>query len=175
MIEQIKSLFKLFHSILVIYLTFSLYEINKTLPHLLIGAEIATTIQITLIDRRYKGRDWKQLLFSLSLVYALRPTELNVLRFLFLAKIFYVHQSLTSVSESIFTGSWKIFRLLKIAFDFSRLAVVFYLFLGCLIVVYKYWAYLWTDPEKVLSTHQILYFFMITSSSIGYGDITPKN
>jgi hypothetical protein len=47
--------------------------------------------------------------------------------------------------------------------------------MGFLIVVYKYWAYLWTDPEKVLSTHQILYFFMVTSSSIGFGDITPKN
>lgn len=46
---------------------------------------------------------------------------------------------------------------------------------GVFIIVYKYWAYLWTDPEKTLSTHQILYFFMVTSSSIGYGDITPKN
>ena len=111
----------------------------------------------------------------MSLAYALRTTELNVLRFLFLAKIFYVQRALAEVSENIFTGSLRLFRLLKVAFDFSRLLVLFYLTLGCMIVVYKYWAYLWTDPEKVLSTHQIMYFFMITSSSIGFGDITPKN
>ena len=64
---------------------------------------------------------------------------------------------------------------MKVAFDLLRLLVVFYLTMGCMIVVYKYWVYLWADPEKVLSTHQIMYFFMITSSSIGYGDITPKN
>lgn len=47
--------------------------------------------------------------------------------------------------------------------------------LGFFIIIYKYWAYLWIDPEKTLATHQILYFFMVTSSSIGFGDITPKN
>lgn len=52
MLEQITSVFKLLHSVLVIYVTFSLYEINKNLPHILIGAEIAMTLLITLIDRK---------------------------------------------------------------------------------------------------------------------------
>ncbi len=171
----ITSILKLFHSIGIIYITFLLYEINRTLPALFVGVELLLTLFIIFIDPKENGREWKQLFFSLSLVYALRLTELNVLRFLFLGKIFYVYHSLTEASQSLFVGNWKFIRLGKVLFDLLKVTVVFYLFLGCLIVVYKYWAYLWTDPEKVLSTHQILYFFMITSSSIGFGDITPKN
>lgn len=56
------------------------------------------TLILTLIDRKEQGRDWKQLFFSISLVYALRPTELNLLRFIFLSKIFYVQRSLAEAS-----------------------------------------------------------------------------
>ena len=112
---------------------------------------------------------------SLTLIYALRPSQLGFLRYLFLAKIFYVATSLSEVSQNILTNNFKLLRILKVVFDFSRVTVVFYMFLGMFVVVYKYWAYLWTDPEKVLQTHQIMYYMMITSSSVRYGDFTPKN
>ena len=43
---------KLFHSILIVYVTFLLYEINKTLPAVYIGAEFLFTLIITIIDRK---------------------------------------------------------------------------------------------------------------------------
>jgi hypothetical protein len=91
-------------------------------------------------------RDWKQLLYSLSLVYALRPTDIAFFKYLFLVKIFNIQKTLASVSDDLLGSNFKLFRFLKTIFDFLKITLGFYMFLGIIVVVYKYWAYLWTDP-----------------------------
>lgn len=71
---SLTTLFKLCHSILIIYITFLLYEINKTIPVELIGLEILLTLFVGLLERKTSGFSWNQLFLSISLVYALRPT-----------------------------------------------------------------------------------------------------
>jgi hypothetical protein len=35
---------------------------------------------------------------------------------------------------------------MKVLFDYCKYTSVFYLGLGFLLVIYKYWAFLWSDP-----------------------------
>lgn len=64
-------------------------------------------------------------------------------------------------------------RLTKILLSIIRLTLVEYIFLGVVLLGYKLWTINDTEGE-LLEDYIILYKLIVTATTIGYGDITPK-
>jgi len=135
--------------------------------------EIGFTILSLLISRKHFF-DVLQVVISLFLTYSLIPNNYSFLVGLFFFKIIYVANVLGEVLEDLFATTGNNFtRLLKILISLLRYTIVEYLFLGLVLLGYKMWTL--NDPEgTVPEDYIILYKLIVTATTIGYGDITPK-
>lgn len=135
--------------------------------------ELGLTIISILIGKKH-FLDVFQIIFSLNLSYTLIPNNYSFLAGLFFFKIIYVFNVLGEAHEALFSSPSNIlWKYLSYIFAIVRLSITQYLFLGLMILGYKLFTF--GDPEgQVPEDYIILYQLIVTASTIGYGDITPK-
>ena len=80
-----------------------------------------------------------QILFTMSLGYIIFPNRLRYLGWIYLFNGIELYQSLKAVRSTcaLFSGS-EIKRYIAFVFDFLRFGVCEYMFLGIIMMVYKY-------------------------------------
>lgn len=93
---------------------------------------------------------------------------------IFFFKLVYVFNILGEIIDDLFNAPGNnLTRITKIALSILRYTLVEYLFLGLVILAYKLWTI--GDSEGTLpEDYIILYKLIVTATTIGYGDYTPK-
>jgi len=135
--------------------------------------DLSLSILNILIGRKH-SMDIFQVILSLTLTYTFIPNNYTFLSGLYFLKIIFVYNALGEAVEDLFaTINHSLGRLLKLLLSIFRFTLVEYLFLGLVMLGYKLFTL--GDKEGVLpEDYLILYKLIITASTIGYGDVTPK-
>jgi hypothetical protein len=173
MLKVFTSFFKLAHAFLITYICIKICNQTPQLsPHTVL-LELAFTILSIFITKKH-FLDVLQIVISLFLTYALIPSNYSFLVGLFFFKIIYVYNALGEAIEDIFSAPGNnVTRLLQIIVRLFRYTLVEYLFLGLILLGYKIWTI--KDTEGTLpEDYIILYKLIVTATTIGYGDVTPK-
>jgi len=172
-LKVLASFLKLAH---VTIITGICAQLSATTPVLCletIGLEIGFTILSIIISRKHRF-DILQLAISLCLSYTLIPNNYSFFSGLFFLKIIYVFNAMGEAIDDLFSVPGNsLTRLLKILLSLFRYTLTEYLFLGLSLLGYKLWTL--GDPEGAIPEDYVtLYQLVVTATTIGYGDITPK-
>lgn len=172
-LRAIGSFIKLTHVFLIGYLCKQLTETTPRICLHTVAVELGFTLLAIFISKKHQF-DFIQIPISLFLTYTLIPNNYSFLAGLFFFKIIYVFNAVGEVIDDLFSAPGNNFmRLGKISLSILRYTVVEYLFLGLVLLAYKLWTR--NDPEGTLpEDYIILYKLIVTATTIGYGDITPK-
>lgn len=114
------------------------------------------------------------MVLSLNLTYALIPNNYSFVTGLYFLKIIFVHNCFGEAIEDLLESASNLLtRILKFVLSILRYTVVEYLFLGLVMLAYKVCTL--GDKEGTLpEDYVILYKLIVTATTIGYGDVTPK-
>lgn len=172
MLHIITSIVKLAHVAVITHICMQLCS-SSFLCLESIAIELGLTVVSILVTKKHK-LDLLQIAFSLFLTYTLIPNKYSFLSGIFFFKIIYVFNAMGEAIDDLFcsTGN-SLTRIIKILLNLFRYTLAEYLFLGLVLLAYK--LYTLGDPEGPLGDdYMIFYTLIITASTIGYGDITPK-
>lgn len=173
MLRLISSAIKLAHTLLITHLCVNICSQSSKLCLQTVLLQLGFSTISLFISRKH-FLDVLQVVISLFLAYSLIPNNYSFLVGLFFFKIVYVSNSLGEVVEDLFASTRnKITKLLKILVSLLRYTLVQYLFLGLVLLGYKLWTL--NDPEGTIPEDYIIFYkLIVTATTIGYGDITPK-
>lgn len=173
LLKMLSSFIKLAHTIVISYICKQLTETTPRVCMHVIALELGFTIVGILITKKHRF-DLLQIAISLFLTYTLIPNNYSFLAGLFFCKIIYVFNALGEAVDDLFSAPGNLLtRFWKIVLSILRYTLVEYLFLGLVLVGYKLWTI--KDPEgQPPEDYLILYKLIVTATTIGYGDVTPK-
>lgn len=174
MLNLLIAYFKVFHVGLISYICFLICSPQPKVSLHLLLMELSATVVGILISKKH-FLDVLQLGLSLNLSYALVPNNYPYVAGLFFFKIIFVFNSLGEAIEEGWEGaSNSVTRVVKFTVSILRYTLVEYLFLGVVMLGYKLFTL--GDTEASLpEDYVILYKLVVTATTIGYGDITPKS
>ncbi len=115
-----------------------------------------------------------QIVLSLNLTYALIPNNYSFITGLYFLKIIFVYNSFGEAIDTLLeSANNSLTRIFKFTLSILRYTLVEFLFLGVMMLAYK--IYTLGDKEGSLpEDYIILYKLIVTATTIGYGDVTPK-
>ena len=173
MFSILTAIVKLAHAALITCICVQLSSSNPILCLQTIALELGFTLVSIFITKNHKF-DLLQIAISLFLSYTLIPNKYSFLSGLFFFKIIYVFNAMGEALDDLFSAPGNsLTRILKVLLNLFRYTLAEYLFLGLVLLAYK--VYTMGDPEGPLAEdYLIFYTLIVTASTIGYGDITPK-
>jgi hypothetical protein len=174
MLRILTAFLKLVHAVLITRICMQLSAATPILGLQVIATELGFSIVSIFITRKHRF-DVLQIAISLCLSYTLIPNRYSFLSGLFFFKIVYIFNALGEAIEDLLSAPGNnLTRMLKILLSLFRYTLVEYLFLGLCLLAYK--VYTMGDPEGPIPDDYItLYQLVVTATTIGYGDITPKS
>ncbi len=114
------------------------------------------------------------MILTLNLSYALIPNNYPFISGLYFFKIVFIYNALGEVLDDLFQSPQISLTLfLKCFVGIVRFTLVEYLFLGLVMLGYKIFT-LGDQEGSLPEDYLILYKLIVTATTIGYGDVTPK-
>lgn len=173
MFNILTAFIKIIHVSLISYLCLLICTPNPKIPYRLFYYELALTL-LNILTTKKHFFDIFQIILTLNLTYALIPNNYPFVSGLYFLKIIFVYNALGDVVDHLFSSTHNsLTRILKYIISIIRFTLVEYLFLGLVMLGYK----IFTLGDKQGSLPQdyiILYKLIVTATTIGYGDVTPK-
>lgn len=174
MLGILASYLKLSHIALIGYICHKICTPIPRLPYEVFFVELGLTLINILVSKRH-FLDVFQIVLSLNLTYSLIPNNYSFITGLYFLKIIFVHNSFGEAIDTLLeTANNSLTRILKFVLIILRYTLVEFLFLGVVMLAYK--VFTLGDAEGTLPEDYItLYQLIVTATTIGYGDITPKS
>ena len=138
MIQSILAYVQVFHVGIILFLTLQLYKYpNNLLDVYFCIAEIALTlIDVLMIQKSF---NMIPVLISCTLFSSYLPPDMRWVVVLFLAKILYANEILSDAKKILLSGdNCSLCQLGGIVYNFVRFTIVEYMFLGIVIIAYKF-------------------------------------
>lgn len=174
MLGILASYLKLSHIALIGYICHQICTPIPRLPYEVFFVELGLTLINILVSKRH-FLDVFQIVLSLNLTYSLIPNNYSFITGLYFLKIIFVHNSFGEAIDTLLeTANNSLTRIFKFVLIILRYTLVEFLFLGVVMLAYK--VFTLGDTEGTLPEDYItLYQLIVTATTIGYGDITPKS
>lgn len=173
MLNILTAYIKLFHIGLISYICFQICTPEPEISLEVFFLELGLTVVNILVTKQH-FLDVIQIVLTLNLSYSFFPNNYTFITGVYFLKIIFVYNAFGEAVEDLFaSANNSLTRILKFVVSIMRYTLVEYLYLG--LVMFGYKIFTLGDTEGSLpEDYVILYKLIVTATTIGYGDVTPK-